>query len=99
PAEGGRAVLRRPCGRLGHFVSQPEAALDACDHQIADVGAAKAAGGRHPGDRLAVAAVQCEGDAHLLAIVAAYLEPVRAPSRVGAVDRDAAIMPAFLPAT
>src|SRR5262249_23434560 len=99
PGDVGRAVVRQPFDRLGQFVDQPEAALDAFDHQIADVGAANAAGGRHPGDRLAVAAVQCEGDAHLLAIVAAYLEPVRAPSRVGAVDRDAAIMPAFLPAT
>jgi hypothetical protein len=79
-------------GSAWQFVDQPEAALDALDHQIANVGTVDAAGGRHPGDRLAVAAVEREGDAHLLAIVAADLEPVRAPAGVGAVDRNAAVM-------
>src|SRR6185437_11635503 len=94
----GRAVVRQPLDRLGQFADQPEAALDAFDHQVANVGAVDAAGCRHPGDRLAVAAVQREGDAHLLAVVAADLEPVRAPARIGAVDRDAALVPPFLAA-
>src|SRR3954464_14534055 len=96
PGGVGRAVVREPLDRLGQFVDKPEAALDAFDHQVADVGAVDAAGRRHPGDRLAVAAIQREGDAHLLAVVAADLEPVRAPSRIGAVDRDPAIVPPFL---
>src|SRR4051812_25684511 len=96
PGGVGRAVVREPLDRLGQFVDKPEPALDAFDHQVADVGAVDAAGRRPPGDRLAVAAIQREGDAHLLAVVAADLEPVRAPSRIGAVDRDPAIVPPFL---
>jgi hypothetical protein len=47
---------------------------------------------------LAVAADQGEGDAHLLAVVAADLEAVRAPSPIRAIDCDAAIMPPLLTA-
>src|ERR1051325_6766946 len=97
PGGVGRAVVRQPLNRLRQFVDKPEAALDALDHQVADIGAVDAAAGsRPPGDRLAVAAVEGEGDAHLLAVVAADLEPVRAPSHIGAVDRDPAIVPPFL---
>src|SRR5690242_11091043 len=49
-------------------------------------------GGRYPGDRLTVAAVQREGDPDPLAI----LKPVRAPASVRSIDRDAAIMPPLL---
>src|SRR5215471_489331 len=94
-----RAVIRQPFNRLGQFVDQAEAALDAFDHQVANVGAVDAAGRCHPGDRLAVAAVEREGDPHLLAVVAADFEPVRAPAGIGAIDRDAAIMPPFLAAS
>src|SRR5262249_30329494 len=63
--------------RRRQSVHQPEAPLRALHHQVADVAAANAAGGRHPGDRLAVAAVDRERDAHPLAVVAADLEAVR----------------------
>jgi hypothetical protein len=42
---------------------------------------------------------QGEGDAHFLAVVAPDLEPVRAPPRIGEVDCDPAIVPAFLTVT
>src|SRR5262249_31862010 len=62
----GRAVIGEPLDRLGQFVDQPETVLNAFDHQVADIGAVDATGRRHPGDRLAVAAVEREGDADLL---------------------------------
>src|SRR3954454_15613086 len=95
----GRAIVRQPFDRLGQFVDQPETALDAFDHQIADVRTVDAAGCRHPGDRLAVAAVEREGNPHFLAVVAADLKAVRAPARIGAVDRHATVMPPFLTGT
>src|SRR5438045_3199520 len=44
------------------LVDQPKAAVGSFDHQVADIGAVDAAGGRHRKDRLAVAAVQGEGN-------------------------------------
>jgi hypothetical protein len=35
-------------------------------------------------------------DAHLLAVIAADLEPVRTPTGSGAIDRDTTVMPPFL---
>src|SRR6185312_1836873 len=72
--------------------------FDALDHQIANVGAVDAAGRRHPGDRLPVAAVEREGDPHLFTIVAADLEAVRAPAGIGPVDGNAPVVPPFLAA-
>jgi len=45
---------------------------------------------------LAIATVECKGDADLLAIVAADLEPVRAPGGVAGIDGDAAIVTTLL---
>src|SRR5580704_12740816 len=91
-----RTVIRQPFDWLGQFADQPKAALDALDHQVADIRAVDAAGRRHPGDRLAVAAVEREGNPHLLAVIAADFKPVRAPAGIGAVDGNAAIVPPFL---
>ena len=79
------------------LVDRPEAALDHLDHQVANIGAVDAAGGANSGDRLAVAAIEREGDAHLFAIVAADLEPIRAPAGIGASDRNPSAMALFLP--
>jgi hypothetical protein len=83
----GRAVVRQPLDRRRQAIHQPEAALDALDHQVADVAAVDAAGRRHPEDRLAIAAVEREGDAHPLAVVAADLKPVGAPAAIRPVER------------
>src|ERR1700733_251557 len=91
-----RTVVRQPFDWLGQFTDQPKAALDALDHQVADVRAVDAVGRRHPGDRLAVAAVEREGYPHLLAVIAADFKPVRAPAGIGAGDGDAATVPPFL---
>src|SRR5207248_8830132 len=77
------------------LVDQPKAAVGSFDHQVADIGAGDAPGGSHRKDRLAVAAVQGEGNAHPLAVVAADLEPVRAPSRIAALDRDPTLVRPF----
>ena len=91
-----RAVVRQPFDCFWQFVDQPKASLDALDHQVADIRAVDAAGRRHPGDRLAVAAVEREGNPHLLAVVAADFKSVRAPAGIGAVNGNAAIVPPFL---
>ena len=87
----------------GQFVDQPEAALDAFDHQVADIGAVDAASGCHPGQEIAsrsqCSPVQRKGSAYFLAVVAPNLEPVRAPPRIGPIDCDPAIVPAFLTVT
>jgi hypothetical protein len=79
----------------GNRLTSPNRGFHALDHQVADVATIDAAGGRHPGDRLAVAAIQGKGDAYPLAVVAADLKAVRAPTGVGAIDGDPAIMPAL----
>lgn len=70
--------------------------FDGSDHQVADVLGGDAAGGGGVPHRLPVAAVEREGDAHRLAIVAADLERVEAPARVAPVDRGPAIMAPLL---
>src|SRR5262249_5506529 len=98
PAYGSRWRYRasrcpRATNRHRLPVHQPKAPLDAFDHQVANVAAVDAPSRRHPRDRLAVAAVESEGDTHPLAIVAADFEPVGAPANVRPVDRDTAVMP------
>ena len=95
----GRAVVRQPLDRRWKSIHQAEAAFDAFHHQIADVAAVNAACGGHPGDRLAVTAVEGKNDAHPLAIIATDLEPIRAPADVGPINRDATVMAPFNPGT
>ena len=52
---------------------------------------------RHPGDRFAVGAVERDGDADPLAVVAADLKPVRAPAQIRPIDREPATMSALMP--
>ena len=90
------AVVAQPLDRLGQAVHRSEAVLDGGDHQVPDVLGADAAGRRHVPHRLAVAAVEREGDADLLAIVARDLQPIRAPAGVALVDGDPAVVTSFL---
>jgi hypothetical protein len=54
---------------FGNLPTSPKR-LDAFDdHQVADIRAADADCSRQLGDRLVLAAVQCDGDAHLFAVV------------------------------
>ena len=72
--------------------------LDGGDHQILDVLGRDAAGRRYMPHCFSVAAVEREGDAHLLAIVAADLERVGAPTGVAQIDRYPAVVPPFVAA-
>lgn len=67
-------------------------------HQVAHVLARDAAGGCHEADGLPVAAVEGEGHAHALAVVAADLQAVRAPAGVARVHGNAPLVPALLAA-
>lgn len=69
-------------------VHSAEARLDRVSHEIADVLGRNAGGGCNEAHRLTIAAVEGEGDEHLLAIVAANLEPVRAPPGVAGSSCD-----------
>ena len=63
--------------------------LDGGHHEVAHVLARDAAGACHDAHGLPVAAVEGEGDAHALAVVAADLQAVRAPAGVARVDGNA----------
>ncbi|ESY87215.1 hypothetical protein X738_32920 [Mesorhizobium sp. LNHC209A00] len=89
------AVVAQPLDRVGQPVDMAEAAFDGGDDEVGHVFALDALGGGDMGDGLAVAAVERESDAHLLAIVAAHLEAVGTPAQVRAVDGDPAVMAAF----
>lgn len=71
--------------------------LDGGDHQVLHIFGGDAASRRHMPHRFAVTAVEREGDAHLLAIVAGDLQPVGAPAGVALVDRDPTIVTSFFP--
>jgi uncharacterized NAD-dependent epimerase/dehydratase family protein len=72
--------------------------FDGCNHQVMHVFALDAFGGGDKTHGFSVAAIKCKSDPDLLAIVATQLEAVRAPTKIGAVDCDAAIVASFLSA-
>jgi hypothetical protein len=72
--------------------------LDDGDHEVANLLGRYAAGCRDEPHGLTITAVEREGDADLLAIVAGDLETIGAPAAVACLDRDLAIVPSFLTA-
>src|SRR4051812_34855979 len=66
--------------------------LDGGDHEVADLISSDPGRGCHEAHGLAVAAVQREGDAHALAVIAGHLEAVGTPSQVRLGDGDAAVV-------
>jgi hypothetical protein len=74
-------IVREPF-RNRQTVDQVEAVLDSLQHEVADVVTRDAARRGREAHGLSVTAVEGEGDLHLLAIVAADLEAVRAPASV-----------------
>ena len=72
--------------------------LDGGHHEVAHVLARDAAGGCHEAHGLPVAAVEGEGHAHALAVVAADLQAVRAPAGVARVHGNAPFVPALFAA-
>ncbi len=92
------AVIGKPLDGFGHAVHLSVAMLDRGNHQVLDVLGGDAARRCHVSHRLAVAAVEREGDTHLLAIVAGDLQPVGTPAGVAEVDGDPAVVTPFLAA-
>lgn len=80
----GRAVIVQPLHRRRRQLAT-EALLDSFQHHVADIVATVAMRAGHPADGLAVTAVQGEGHAQLVAILAAELEAIRTPTGVARV--------------
>lgn len=77
-----------------------EVILDGGDHKVLHVQALDVLGGGDMGDgRIAVAAVEGEGDLNLSLLSQLISKPSRAPSDVRAFDRDAAIVETDPPAS
>jgi len=86
------AVIRQPFDGGRQPVHAAEAVLDGGGHQIAHILGGYASSGGNEAHGLAIAAVEREGDAHLLAVVAADLEAVGAPAGVAGINRDAPVV-------
>ena len=86
-----RAVVGEPLHRM-RSANCAKALLDAPNHHIADHLAGDAGGRRHPGDGFAVMAIECEGDAHHLAVPTREFQCIRAPAAIRPDRRDLAIV-------
>ena len=62
-----------------------------CD-QVTNVLASDAARGGEEAQGFAITAVQCEGDPHLLTVIATNLEAVGAPTSIAFIHRDATVV-------
>jgi len=69
--------------------------LDGRHHQVSHVVTGDAACGGEEAHGFPVTAVECEGDPHSLAIVAADLEAIGTPAPITFIDRDATVMSAL----
>src|SRR6185436_19548926 len=98
PGEVAAAVVGQPLDLDGQAVDPSEPVFDGGHHQVAHVLARDAAGGCHEANNLPVAAVEGEGHAHALTVVAADLQAVRAPAGVARVHGNAPLVPALLAA-
>jgi hypothetical protein len=87
------AVVRQPFDGDRQAVDPAEPMLDGGHHQVPHVVAGDAARGGEEAHGFPVTAIEREGDPHPLAIVAADLEAIRAPTPIALIDRNAAVMP------
>src|SRR5271170_7652471 len=93
-----RTVIGQPL-HLMWRADGAEALLDATHHHVADHLAGDAGGRRHPGDRLAVVAVEGERDAHDLAVPAGEFQRIGAPAAIRPDRRHLAVVLACSPAS
>lgn len=70
--------------------------LDGGDHEVADVLGHDSAGAGDVPHNFSVATIERERDAHLLSVVAPDLQRVGAPTGVGLIDRDPAVVAPLL---
>ena len=90
---------RQPFDGARQSVDAPEPVFDGADHQITDILALDALRRGNMAHGFAITAIEGEGDADLLLVVAGDLEAIRAPACVGMINRNPAVMAAFIRAT
>ena len=88
-------VIGQPFDGSRQVINPAEAMLDGRHHQVSHVVTGDAACGGEEAHGFPVTAVECEGDPHSLAIVAADLEAIGTPAPITFIDRDATVMPAL----
>ena len=86
------AVIGQPFDRDGQAIDPAEPMFDGSHHQVAHVVAGDAARGGQEAHGFPITAVECEGNPHSLAVVAADLETIGAPAPIAFIHRDAAVM-------
>ena len=75
------------------MVHPAEPMLDGSHHQVTHVLSSDAACSGEEAHSLAITAVQCEGDPYLLAVVAADLEAIGAPTAVAFIYCNPTVVP------
>src|SRR5687768_3506235 len=91
-----RAVVGEPFDGLWQTGHRPEPVFDRRNHQVLHVLTLDPLGRGHMPQHLPIAAIQRKSHSHLLAIVTADLEPVRAPAQIGALHGHTPVVPALL---
>src|SRR4029450_5461691 len=91
------AVIRKPFDRDGQAIGLAKPAADASHHQVAHVLAGDAAGSGQEAHGFPITAVERKRNPHPLALVAADLKAVGAPTPITFIHCNAAVMAALLP--
>src|SRR5499433_1206435 len=96
--DGAAAVSRKPFDRHGQAIDLAEPVLDGRHHQVAHVLAGDAAGSGQEAHGFPITAVERKRNPHPLAVVAADLKAVGAPTPITFIHRNAAVMAPLVPA-
>lgn len=89
-------VIRQPLDWLRHAVHPAVAEVDSRDHEVLQAFCDDAIRSCHLPYGFPITAVECEGDAKLLAVAVGDLRSVRTPARIAPVDGSAAVVGALL---
>lgn len=86
------AVVGEPFDGQRQTIDPTEPMLNGSHHQVTHILAFDPACGGEETHSLAITAVQCKGNPHLLTVVATDLEAVGAPAPIAFINRNAAVM-------
>jgi hypothetical protein len=89
-------TIRKPFDRDGQAIDQAKPVLDGSHHQVAHVLAGDAAGSGQEAHGFPITAVERKRNPHPLAVVAADLKAVGAPTPITFIHRNAAVMAALV---
>lgn len=92
------AVIRKPFDRDGQAIDLAKPVLDGSHHQVAHVLAGDAAGSGQEAHGFPITAVERKRNPHPLAVVAADLKAVGAPTPITFIHCNAAVMAPLVPA-